>query len=176
VCEKTGGQQVASSTKRTLKHRLCRNPLAGVRLLPPAGCAVDGVLLKCPLPLEPLLVRLVSLTAARRRCRYPPRACTSASLLGAWPHLRRRRHGNRPVLLPCTPCCRAQPIRPLASGFGKCWWFCRSRSSVAVAKRHGRMGPDMGPDSTFFKVPTPCEVPPTKCPLGSPGSRSRSSR
>ena len=29
-----------------------RNPLAGVRLLPPAGYAVVGALLKCPLPLD----------------------------------------------------------------------------------------------------------------------------
>jgi hypothetical protein len=29
-----------------------QNPLAGVRLLPPAGCAVVGALLRCPLPLD----------------------------------------------------------------------------------------------------------------------------
>jgi hypothetical protein len=29
-----------------------RNPLAGVRLLPPAGYAVVGALLRCPLPLD----------------------------------------------------------------------------------------------------------------------------
>ena len=36
-----------------------RNPLAGVRLLPPAGYAVVGALLRCPLPLDLLRSLLV---------------------------------------------------------------------------------------------------------------------